>query len=417
MNQEVDLYILKSLITDKKLALDFVGECDTKIFNSEYWNFANIIFNYIKTYKSLPTLRVLEEKLHKNTNVHLLENVRKTWEQLSHIDSPLNEYPFNLEKIKKRYAEKQLINLKDSLGKQDPGSVDVPKSMVEIQKTMQSLKGLSGAKSYDRRTLKNSIASFSEKFNAKRANPKMDMGLMTGYSAIDFSTNGLKSADFMIIAGESGFGKSLFLNNIGVQIWLQKNNIDNFDFTEGKNVVYFSLEMPHEDCFNRLLSRLSGVPSRKLESPHTIDKEDLVKIKKAIEFIKKYPYEFEIIDIADACANDLDAILEDIQYNIDAIFIDYLGIMRTNEISKDQDWLNQATVAYQIRAIARKRNLPIFSAVQLNRKSQSKDTAENIGLSRLARSASIATHATHVIQIENRVQEENYPDFLYHIIK
>ena len=59
----------------------------------------------------------------------------------------------------------------------------------------------------------------------------------------------------------------------------------------------------------------------------------------------------------------------------------------------------------------------MFSAVQLNRKAQAKDSAENIGLNRLARSATIATHATQVIQIENRVNEENFPDFIYHLIK
>jgi hypothetical protein len=91
--------------------------------------------------------------------------------------------------------------------------------------------------------------------------------------------------------------------------------------------------------------------------------------------------------------------------------------MRPNENSQEQDWLKQGIIAQQIRSIARKRNLPIFSAVQLNRKSNLKDSSENIGLSRLARSATIATHATHVVQIENRPNEENYCDFLYHLIK
>jgi len=176
--------------------------------------------------------------------------------------------------------------------------------------------------------------------------------------------------------------------------------------------------MPYDDCFNRLLSRLSGVPSRKIETPSTLDREEIQKIKQAIDFIERYPYEFEIIDIADACANDLDLILEEIQYAIDGIFIDYLGIMRPNEKSgEEQDWLKQGTVAYECRAIARRRNLPLFSAVQLNRKSPGKDPSENIGLSRLARSATIATHCTHICQLEARPSEENFPDMIVHFIK
>ena len=42
---------------------------------------------------------------------------------------------------------------------------------------------------------------------------------------------------------------------------------------------------------------------------------------------------------------------------------------------------------------------------------------DNIGLNRLARSATIATHATHVIQIERRNSEERYIDMVLHLIK
>jgi hypothetical protein len=93
--------------------------------------------------------------------------------------------------------------------------------------------------------------------------------------------------------------------------------------------------------------------------------------------------------------------------------------MNSNQKNDDADWLNQGVISYEIRAIARKHKLPIFSAVQLNRKPQgkSKEPEDNIGLARLARSATIATHATHVIQIESRSEEEKKSDFIYHFIK
>lgn len=422
MSGELDLVILKNLISSKKNALEFINECDPKVFNLEYWHFANIVASYVRTYKEIPTLRVIEERLAKGGgNDKLVESIRKTWDQLDRIAIKENEYKYELEKIKRRYAEKQLTTFQATLNNQQPGSMDVKKLMDEMAKTMQTIRGMNESKTYDRKTLRNNIATFQETFNAKRTNPKVDTGLMTGYSYFDFATNGVKAADFVIIAGESGFGKSLFLMNMAIQAWMQGNTLEtpSTDFKEGKNVVYFSLEMPYEDCFNRLISRLSGVPSRKLDNPnlYPLEAEEFQKVRQALKFIKEYPYEFEIVDIADASANDLDLILNDIQYNIDAIFVDYLGIMRPNEKGEDQDWLKQGVVAYEVRGIARRRNLPIFSAVQLNRKSQSKDSAENIGLSRLARSATIATHATQVIQIENRPNEENFPDFIYHLIK
>lgn len=421
MSNELDLIILKNLISSKKNALEFINECDTKVFSPEVWNFANIVVSYVRTYKDVPTLRVIEERLNKGGgNDKLVETIRKTWDQLDRIAIKESEYRYEMEKIKNRFAEKQLASLQEKLNAEQPGSMNVKKLMDEINKTMQTVRGMNEAKTYERKTLRSNVASFQNMFNAKMTDPKVDTGLMTGYSYFDFATNGVKAADFVIIAGESGFGKSLFLMNMAVQVWMQGNTIENLiEFKEGKNVVYFSLEMPYEDCFNRLLSRMSGVPSRKLDNPnlYPLEPEEFQKVRQSLKFLKEYPYEFEIVDIADANSNDLDLILNDIQYNIDAIFVDYLGIMRPNERGEEQDWLKQGIVAYEVRGIARRRNLPIFSAVQLNRKSQSKDSAENIGLNRLARSATIATHATQVIQIENRPNEENFPDFIYHLIK
>lgn len=413
----LDLSILKVLVSNKTYALDFVNECDAKLFSPDVWNFANLLVNYVKSYKDLPTLRVLTEKISKGNNEKLVEHVNKIWESLSQISYDEKEYKHDLEKLKKRYAEKQISAIKDSLSKLEPGSIDVSKTLGDMQKTIQTIKSLNQVKSYESKNIKDYLPMFVDKFNQKKENPDLEVGIKTKYSFFDYATNGVKPADFVLIAGESGFGKSLFLNNIAIQTWMQDNKIgQESPFTEGKNIIYFSLEMPYEDCFNRLISRLSGVPSRNIENAK-ISKEEFVKIKQSLDFIKNYPYTFKIVDIADACSNDLEAILDNSEENFDVVFIDYLGIMNTNEKSDEADWLKQGLISYEVRAIARKHKLPIFSAVQLNRKSPGKDSSENIGLARLARSGTIATHATHVIQIENRPQEENHPDFVWHMIK
>lgn len=414
----LDLSILKVLITNKKYALDFVSESDAKLFLPETWNFANIVINYIKNQKEVPTLRVLKEKLSKGNNEKILENISKVWEATSNHEYDEKEFKHDLEKIKKRFAEKQILSLKENLSKIDQGSVDVSKTIGDMQKAIQTIKNLNQSKNYECENIKDYLPTFVDKFNYKKDNPEADVGIKTNYSFFDYATNGLKPADFVLIAGESGFGKSLLLNNIAIQTWMQGNDINKTsNFSEGKNIIYFSLEMPYEDCFNRLISRLSGVQSRKIENA-SLNKEEFSKVKKALDFIKNYPYEFRIVDmIGKTSANDIDTILIEYENKFDIIFVDYLGIMETNEKSDEADWMKQGTISYEVRALARKYKLPIFSAVQLNRKSQNKDSSENIGLSRLARSGTIATHATHVIQIESRPSEELHNDFLYHVIK
>lgn len=423
MNDELDLIILKAISTNKKYGIDFANEFDVtkqKLFSPDVWNFANLLVGYLRTYKELPTLRVFTERLSKGSNEKLLENVKSIWSQLEKIQYDDKEYKHDLDKFKKRFAEKQIVSINETLSKFNLNGGDISKAVSEMQKTVHSIKSLNQTKSYESKSIKEYLPTFVELFNSKKNNPNQSHGLMTKYSFLDFATNGLKPADFVLIAGESGFGKSLFLNNIAVQVWLQDNKIP-FDnqttpLSAGKDIIYFSLEMPYEDCFNRLLSRLSGVASRKIENAN-LTKEEFIKVKKCLDFIKDYPYEFKIVDIADASANDLEMILEDSEKDYEGIFIDYLGIMKTNEKNEEQDWLKQGTISYEIRAIARRYKKPIFSAVQLNRKIAAKESSDNIGLNRLARSNGIATHATHVIQIENREKEEQYPNFLYHIIK
>jgi replicative DNA helicase len=409
----LDLAILKTIISNKKHALDFVNECDTKIFSSDIWNFANLIFSHIKIHKDVPTLRILTENLAKGKNEKLIEHINKMWEEVCNFQYDEKEYRHDLNKLKERYANKEINKLFDKI---EQNKDNVNTCVSEIQKTISLVRSLNAVKTYESKNIKDYLPTFVNNFNAKKNDPSVNEGLKTKYSFFDYATNGIKPADFVLIAGESGFGKSLFLKNMAIQTWLQDNTINIDNFSLGKNIIYFSLEMPYEDCFNRLISRLSGVPSRKLENAN-LTKEEFTQVKFCLDFIKKYPYNFKIVDIVDACANDLEVIMLELGENFDAIFIDYLGIMKPNEKIEEQDWLKQGIVAYETRAIGRKYRLPIFSAVQLNRKSANKDPSESIGLSRLARSGTIATHATHVIQIENRPNEENYPDFIYHFIK
>jgi replicative DNA helicase len=417
MTTSLDLLILKVLVTNKQYALEFVSENDAKLFSPEVWNFANLVVNYVKSYKEIPTLRVLVEKINKGNNEKLVEHITKTWDSIQNVEYDDKEYKHDLEKLKKRFAEKQIISAKEYLSKCEPGSIDVGKILVDMQKMIQNVKSLNQSKTYESQNIKEYLPFFVEKFNQRKDNPDVEAGIKTKYSFFDYATNGVKPADFVLIAGESGFGKSLLLNNIAIQTWMQDNTIDQTtQFTPGKNIIYFSLEMPYEDCFNRLLSRLSGVPSRSIENA-SLSREEFSKVKKALDFVKRYPYNFKIVDIADASANDLEAIFANCEEKFDVIFIDYLGIMNTNEKSDEADWLKQGTISYEVRAIGRKHKLPIFSAVQLNRKSQGKDSSENIGLSRLARSGTIATHATHVLQIESRQDEHLRGEMIIHVIK
>lgn len=409
----LDLIILKTLITNKKYAIEFINECDTKIFSSDVWKFADLITNYTKTYKELPTLNVIKDK-HEKSNPKLFDYAKDLWTKIEQVEHNDKEYHYNLKKLKDRFAEKEFSKLNTLLS----SNKDVPNKITDLQRTISNIRNASQVKNYDSKTLKEAIPFFVDKFNAKKENPKLETGMKLHYEFLDHAINGVKPADFVMVAGASGYGKSLVLANLAVNAWLQDNRVeDGAPFSPGKNIVYFSLEMPYEDCFNRLIARLSKVASRKIENAQ-VNKEEFSKIKQALTFINSYPNHFKIIDIADATANDIELIISELDFSIDAAFVDYVGLMKPNEMKKDiADWQAQSEVAYELRAIGRKYNIPMFSAVQLNRKGNANKEDNGIGLDRLARSAGIASHCTTVLQIENRPNEIAFPDLQIHIIK
>lgn len=420
MSSELDLVVLKTLLNNKKHALDFASEGDPKIFSPDTWNFANVIIGYIKTYKDLPTLKVVVERLSKGNNDKLIETIKKIWGEIEATPHDDKEYKHSLEKLKKRFAEKQIKNIQESLSKFDAGTMDVSKAVKEMQQTIQSVKSLHQVRSYDRKTLKEAIPIFREEYDAKVENPNFDTGIKTGYSYLDETTDGLRAGELLLIGAESGGGKSMLLMNMAVQMWLQNNTVDTPEesFGPGNSILYFSLEMPFRPCLNRVLARLSGNPSKMIRSAK-LDRDQALKLKKSLRFINKYPYEFEIVDIPrGATMEQLEIIFEEAKAHYDpkVIVIDYLGLMDYDGGKEMDDWLKLGKISEKIHEFARVHNTIVLSAVQLNRMKGAKEE-DKIGLHRVGRSALILTNANIAIQIESRSNEKQYPDMKYHIIK
>jgi replicative DNA helicase len=420
MIDNLDLSILKYITSNKKHALDFANEFDSKLFGADVWNFANLVIGYIKTYKDVPTLRVITEKLSKGNNDKLIESVRKTWEQLETVNHDDREFRHDLDKLKKRFAEKQISLIKDKLVKLEPGSMDISVTLTELQKTVQNIKSLNQLKTFERKTLKEAIPEFREEYNAKMEDPLFDTGVKTGYSYFDVVTDGLRDGELVLIGGESGAGKSMLLMNMALQMWLGDNTIDmdETQFTGGNSVLYFSLEMPFKPCRNRVLSRLSNCPSKKIRAA-TLNPDEAQKLKKALRFVGKYQPQFEIVDIPrGATMESMELIFEEARslYNPKVVVIDYLGLMDYDGGKEMDDWLKLGKIAEKVHEFARVHNCIVLSAVQLNRGKGAKEE-DKIGLHRIGRSALIMQNANIAIQIESRANEKEYPDMKYHVIK
>lgn len=417
---ELDIAVLKTLLNNRKHALEFVHENNEKLFATELHRFAKLVIDYIRVYKQTPTKRVIIEKLRSFKDDNLFAQTNEILAKIEAFNYDDKEYEYDLEKIKNRFSNKLIVGLKDSLS--NTSNIDLKHNINNIQSALNNIKSVNQPKAYKKGTLKETINDFKNRYVAKLENPNFSAGIDTGYSFFDYVSGGIRPSEMLLVGAETGGGKSLLLMNMAINMWLHGNTVDmEKDFKEGNDVLYFSLEMPYDDMEERLYSRLSMVPQKYIRDAKVED-DGLKKLSRVSKFIENYPWEFEIVDMPRGASIETIELLfnETIakKRKPKVVVIDYLTLMDYKEEVAD-DWLKQGKISEQMHEFGRVHEIVMLSAVQLNdAKANSGKTEESkIGIHRTGRSKQIMHNANFAFQIEKRPSEEQYPDMNLHLIK
>lgn len=220
---------------------------------------------------------------------------------------------------------------------------------------------------------------------------------------------------------------SMLLNNMAKQMWIQSNTLDTKeDFERGYNVLYFSLEMPYQDCFIRFLASLANVPQRSL-AKSLLTPEEEQRVKKAYDFIKMYQesgYYFDIVDVPrNLTIEEMELRYHDamLRYRPDVVVVDYMGLMHNTALAKEQDWLKMGAIAASLHEFARAYDCVSITAAQLTDLKRgstgSQEESRRVGVHRWGRSSLIMHNVNLGIQIETRPNEKNFPDLKIHVVK
>ena len=190
---------------------------------------------------------------------------------------------------------------------------------------------------------------------------------------------GLSKKTLNIVLAGTGVGKSLFMCHVGAGC-----------LTQGKNVLYITMEMAEERIAERIDANLLNLTMDELK---VIDKDiyesRIDKIQKKTNgklIIKEYP-------TAGAHSGHFRALLEELklkrEFIPDIIFIDYLNICASQRM-KQGGSINSYTyikaIAEELRGLAVEYNVPIVSATQTTRSGFTnsdpglEDTSESFGL-------------------------------------
>jgi replicative DNA helicase len=186
------------------------------------------------------------------------------------------------------------------------------------------------------------------------------IGIPTGFYEIDDLISGLQAGQLYIVAGRPSMGKTSLVLKM----------MENISLKEQKPVLFFSLEMSSSVIVHQMLCSHARVDSRLLRSGR-IGEEDFKRLilagsslQDAHIFIDDNS-DLSIIDIRSR-ARRFKA-----EKNIEAVFVDYLQLVRVPADVRRRNDSREREVAYvssQLKAMSKELEIPVIVVSQLNRK-------------------------------------------------
>ena len=236
-----------------------------------------------------------------------------------------------------------------------------------------------------------------DKLKKARKSEKTILGVRTGLTDIDNYTGGLQKGDLIIIAARPSMGKTALATTIAKNIaeiirkesYNNKRKNENEENEEPKSVAIFSLEMSGEQLAARIVAMDSKFNTKTIHTGRYDEKDrntgEVIEANKKIndnEWAKIYESMQDISElplyIDDTPALNISILRSRARYmknryNICAIIIDYLQLLRPSKGLGGQRVLEIAEITSSLKAIAKELDIPVIALSQLSRAVESSE--------------------------------------------
>jgi len=416
--QDLEKALLAFFYSDKSFVSRFISEGNIDWTNSDYRGLFNIIKKYFIKHGEVATENIIKEESKKKEEALFYVSLI-TDAKTKKVDPA--DFPRLMEHFRKRFnvdiVEQMLQKVR--LGKEAQRSVELLNE--DIYQASNEINKIYRVQTYEEGTMKDTAKSTWEEYLVQEQDPDSIKGKYIGIKEVDQRMNGLRAPDLMLIAGESGTGKSILCMNIAINMWLGQNKIEDFsadyEFKEGGcNILYFSIEMDYENMRQRMDANLADIDFYRLRD-RKLFVEEKEKFKKSCIFQSKYGKQFYVTDMPRGITMmDIKAKYEELlpTFTPDVIVVDHMGLMSPVE-KRGQDWLEMGDIAADLHEFNRRHNKITLAAVQANR--PPKNGKGSHSTNRIGRSEMIPQNASVILQIENREDEHTYSDMPIHITK
>lgn len=200
-------------------------------------------------------------------------------------------------------------------------------------------------------------------------------GVPFGIERLDHNTTGGQAGELVILAARPSMGKtalSLRFVTAALDKIVKSHKDDCHDAFFGKTVQYFSLEMPAEQIFQRLVSMRARVVSQKMRQAIQLGDEEMGKIAETIGVMNSEWQNRLLIDESSYLTPQMlkSKVRRNArQYGKPAVIIvDYIQLMSdpTYKDGKNRH-LEISAISRELKSLAKEMNCPVVALSQLNR--------------------------------------------------
>jgi replicative DNA helicase len=372
---KLETTILKNLVYSEEYTrkvLPFI-QADYFSDNKEKIVF-KLVSEFINKYKTLPTHEALVIDLtdSKTLNDVEVKGALNLLEEINQNKKEPTEQQWLVEQTEKFCQDKAIYNaIMESVSILD--DTKSTKSKGEIPKLLSNALGVSFDSNVGHDYINDSSSRF-DFYHKQESRIPFDIDLLN-----KITKGGLPNKTLNICLAGTGVGKSMFMCHVAASC-----------LSQGKNVLYITMEMAEERIAERIDANLLNVSMNDL---HTMTKSDYDRKFDTLKskthgklIIKEYPT---------ASANSLHfrSLLNELHlkknFQPQIIFIDYLNICASSRIKPGANVNSYSyikAIAEELRGLAVEFNVPIVSATQTTRSGFSntdvglEDTSESFGL-------------------------------------
>lgn len=218
-------------------------------------------------------------------------------------------------------------------------------------------------------------------------------GTPTGYPRLNMLTHGFQPGEFIVLAARPGIGKTALSLNLA------------YNATTNGNVpvAFFSLEMPANTLFKRLVSADANVEFDNLITGYGLTPQKRLKLQQSCERLaqKKIYVDdtsgIKLLDLVAKCKK-----LKSQEPDLGLIVVDYIGLITTTSKTKSESrQLEVQMISQTLKKLALDLKVPIIGVAQLNRNIESRINGEP-QLSDLRESGSIEQDADIVLMLHEK---------------